>query len=202
MTKDWKGNTKSVFSSLGASNHSEKERESNDFYASDPKCATDLLNILPELDQIWECACGQGHLAKEFDKQGKLARATDLINRNYGEIQDFLNTGLFETNKTSKPFLDIATNPPYSLAEAFLLKAMELLQENRYYCALLKITWLEGKARRKIFEQYPPKFVYVYSSRILCAKNGELDKYNAKAICYCWYIWQKGFKGDTIVRWI
>jgi hypothetical protein len=202
MSKDWKGNTKTTFATLGASNHSDTEREANDFYASDPQCAIDLLNVLPELDQIWECSCGQGHLAKEFDKVGKLARASDLIDRNYGEIQDFLNTGVFEANKATKPFLDIVTNPPYSLAEAFLLQAMGLLQENRYYCALLKITWLEGKARRKIFEQYPPKFVYVYSQRINCAKNGEFNKYKATAICYCWYIWQKGFKGDTVVRWI
>lgn len=34
--KDWNGNKKTTFVTLGASNHSEKEREKDDFYATDP----------------------------------------------------------------------------------------------------------------------------------------------------------------------
>ena len=34
--KDWIGNQKSTFVMLGASNHSEKEREKEDYYATDP----------------------------------------------------------------------------------------------------------------------------------------------------------------------
>jgi hypothetical protein len=201
MVKDWKGNNKSTFVTLGASNHSDEERQAQDYYATEPKCAIDLLNVLPELDKIWECACGERHLAKEFEKVGKLAKASDLINRNFGEIQDFLSYTLFDT-ATNKPFKDIVTNPPYSLAEDFLLKAMELLEDNMYYCALLKITWLEGKKRGEIFKKHPPKFVYVYSNRINCAMNGDFEKYKSKAICYCWYIWQKGYTGNTVVKWI
>lgn len=37
MGLDWTGNKKSTFVQLGASNHSNKEREQNDFYATDPK---------------------------------------------------------------------------------------------------------------------------------------------------------------------
>jgi spoIIIJ-associated protein len=33
-------------------------------------------------------------------------------------------------------------------------------------------------------------------------KNGEPIMTKASsAACYCWFIWQKGYKGDTIVRW-
>ena len=34
MGKDWTGNGKSIFTTLGASNHTEKEREINDYYAT------------------------------------------------------------------------------------------------------------------------------------------------------------------------
>lgn len=34
--KDWIGNSKTTFVTLGASNHSNKEREIDDFYATDP----------------------------------------------------------------------------------------------------------------------------------------------------------------------
>lgn len=226
MKKDWNGNKKTAFAQLGASNHSDLERVQHDYYATDPKCAIDLINFLPELDNIWECACGEGHLAKVFQDFNKLARATDLIDRNSGAgVHDFLKTTLpvkyltyilesisLESLDLGLPLNggfkevvwsgDIVTNPPYNLAEEFLLKAMDLLQDDRYYCAFLKLTWLEGKKRRKIFEKYPPKFVLVYSERQLCARNGEFSKYSSKAIAYCWDIWQKGFKGDTIVKWI
>lgn len=36
MTKDWNGNGKSTFITIGASNHTDKEREAHDFYATDP----------------------------------------------------------------------------------------------------------------------------------------------------------------------
>ena len=42
MGKDWTGNGKSIFTTLGASNHTEKEREINDYYATDP-IAVDAL---------------------------------------------------------------------------------------------------------------------------------------------------------------
>lgn len=40
--KDWTGNSKSTFSQLGSSAHSENERETHDFYATDP-IALELL---------------------------------------------------------------------------------------------------------------------------------------------------------------
>lgn len=40
--KDWKGNHKTTFTTLGASNHSNHEREKHDYYATDP-IAADLI---------------------------------------------------------------------------------------------------------------------------------------------------------------
>ena len=87
MNKDWKGNTKTTFATLGASNHSREERHTQDYYATSPHCAIDLLNILPELDQIWECACGEGHLAEEFDKANKLAPISQEIMKNTTKLE-------------------------------------------------------------------------------------------------------------------
>lgn len=78
----------SVYTNLGASNHSLGIREGNDFYATEPKAAELLLDVVPELNNIWECACGQGHLAKVFDSVGKLGKAKDII-KNYGAYCSF-----------------------------------------------------------------------------------------------------------------
>jgi len=42
LSKDWTGNNKSIYTTLGASNHTEKEREENDYYATEP-VAIDVL---------------------------------------------------------------------------------------------------------------------------------------------------------------
>ena len=43
--KDWTGNKNSIYKTLGASSHTDKEREENDFYATDPKAIELLFNL-------------------------------------------------------------------------------------------------------------------------------------------------------------
>lgn len=67
----------------------------------------------------------------------------------------------------------------------------------------LKVQFLEGKERRKLFEKYPPKVIYVSSSRINCAMNGDFEKYKFNsAVAYAWFVWEKGYCGDTVIKWI
>ena len=42
MNNDWTGNGKAVFFTLGASSHTDKERQCEDYYATDP-IAVDVL---------------------------------------------------------------------------------------------------------------------------------------------------------------
>lgn len=58
--KDWNGNGNSIYKTLGASNHTEKEREENDYYATDPIAIDKLLEVETPNKFIWECACGGG----------------------------------------------------------------------------------------------------------------------------------------------
>lgn len=198
MTNDWSGNTRAIYTTLGASNHTEKERADNDFYATDPE-AIDKLRGTGELtcNNIWECACGAGHLSKRLEIFGYNVKSTDLIDRGYGETGvDFLaQTEMFDG--------DILTNPPYKYAMEFVLKALELILDGHKVFMFLKVTFLEGQTRyNKLFSQYPPKKIYVFSKRISCAGNGEFEKFPSSAVAYAWYVWEKGFTGDTVVKWI
>ena len=84
MSKDWKGNYNSIFKTLGASSHTEEEREMNDYYATDPLAIYPLLQKEKLSKNIWECACGEGHLSKELEKNGYSVKSTDLVNRGFG----------------------------------------------------------------------------------------------------------------------
>lgn len=61
--KDWTGDTNSVFKTLGSTNHSRQNRASLDYYATDPIAAKLLLEQEEFSKNIWECACGEGHLS-------------------------------------------------------------------------------------------------------------------------------------------
>ena len=55
-------NKKSVFSCIGASNHSDYEREANDYYSTDASAITLLhkYNLLDKHLPYWESAVGGG----------------------------------------------------------------------------------------------------------------------------------------------
>lgn len=68
--KDWTGNTRSAHATIGASNYAYEDREENDYYATEPKAAGLLMEVEDFSPYIWECACGEGHLSREFEKAG------------------------------------------------------------------------------------------------------------------------------------
>lgn len=201
--KDWTGNKRSTFIQLGASNHTEKEREINDYYATDPIAIDKLLTRFTLPHNIWECACGCGHLSKRLEELGYNVYSTDIVQRGYADLCcDFLEC-------TAKPFAErfaILTNPPYRYATEFVLKAQEILNEGDFAIFLLKTTTLEGKRRyERIYKNSPPKYIFQFTERLLCAKNGafeEMRKGGGSAVSYAWFVWQKGYTGDTIVKWI
>jgi hypothetical protein len=201
MSKDWTGNKKTTFVQLGASNHSEGERETNDFYSTDPHTLEIFLEALKrdgiELHtNIWEPACGMGHLSEVLKSKGYNVYSSDLIDRGYGVS----NINFLEC--TDSLTYDILTNPPYKYAQEFVEHALEISYSGAYVVMLLKIQFLEGKARRKLFDKYPPKYVYVNSERQTCYINGDMSKKMSSASCYCWFVWEKGFTGDPVIKWI
>lgn len=186
---------------IGSSNHSDKERQENDFYATPPEAINDLFYSEEFSKDIWEPACGQGHLSKRMEELGKKVLSTDLVDRGYGKTGiDFLGKFLISDEDIWKG--DIITNPPYKLALDFLKKSLSVIEDGSRVAFFLKIQFLEGKERGQFFKENPPKTVLVYSRRISCAMNGDFDKYNAAAMCHAWFVWEKGFVGDPIIKWI
>ena len=158
--KDWVGNYNSIFKSIGASNHTDKEREKNDYYATEPKAVELLLERENFSPLIWEPACGEGHISKVLEKQGHDVISTDLIDRGYGKVLDFLKVkqkDLYCNPENINLQFDIITNPPYKYAMEFVEQSLKLIQHGSKVAMFLKLTFLEGKKRRKLFELTPPQ---------------------------------------------
>ena len=96
---------------------------------------------------------------------------------------------------------DIVTNPPYRLAKEFAGHALELLQDGAKLSMFLKLTFLEGQKRQELFRKHPPKWIYVAVHRLECPMNGEFRQGAGSAVCYAWFVWEKGYKGKPEIGW-
>lgn len=201
MSNDWSGNGKSVFVTLGASNHTDKEREPNDFYATDPIAVDKLVGSIGFIQSVvWECACGTGCLSERLKQYCHGVVSTDVIDRGYGQVQDFLLAKEMPSGCSC-----IITNPPYKLATEFILHALSLLPDGGRFIMFLKTTFLEGEKRhRLLFSKYPPQRILQFSKRVLCAKNADFQKMRkvGSAVSYAWFVLEKGYKGETTITWI
>lgn len=207
MGEQTKRGLQSAYRCNGASNHSDVERELNDFYATPPFATKELIKYLktnyPQIKSefIWEPACGKGHISRTLGEAGLAVISTDLIDRGYGscgEDYDFLSENNTNTD------CHIITNPPYKYAQEFVEKAMNIMQDGKICCMFLKLTFLEGKKRYEMFKKYPPEKILVFSSRVNCAHGGDFEKEPERggAVAYAWYIWRKGNTNPPTLEWI
>jgi len=173
------------------------DREKNDYYATEPRAVHKLLEHERFNNNIWENACGEGNISKVLKEYNYNVYSTDLIDRGY---QDKLVDFLLYKGKFNG---DIITNPPYKHVTDFIIKSLDTVNEGNKVAMLLKLTHLEGKERyKKIYSVTPPKTVYVFSYRVNCAKNNDFSNLKNSAICYAWFIWEKGYKGNTTIKWL
>jgi len=188
-------NPKDMIFMYGGKGVTKEQRETYDYYSTDPLAVDYLLKYETFDDNIWECACGEGNISKRLEHYGYNVRSTDLIYRGFGEEKPV--NFLMESKQFNG---DIITNPPYSLALEFVQKALSL--SKRKVAMFLKLQFIETKRRYiNLFSKFPPSVIYVFVKRIKCYKNNEKTTYGG-AICYCWFVWDKEYTGETRVRWI
>lgn len=194
MSKDWTGNSKSIYATLGASNHASHERQVDDFYATDPSAVEKLLELEHFNEDILEPCCGLGHISEVLMSNGYNVTNNDLVQRDYP-----LDTQLDFLKDINAWHGDIITNPPYKYAKEFVEHSLDITRKGAKIAMFLKLQFLEGQARRKLFDKHCLRTVYVSSSRIRCGMNGVFE--GTSAVAYAWFIWENGYKGYPEIRW-
>ena len=182
MAKYWVGGSAAVFKTLGASNNTDADRQREDYYATEPK-ATEWLCKLERFEgRILEPSCGEGHMSRVLEAAGYEVVSRDLVDRGYGEVADFLAIDNLEWDG------NIVTNPPYKYAQEFVEKALSIIPEGKKVAMFLKLTFLEGKARRALFRSTPP--------------HSCLGKFVTTEMCYEWRLrcFRKQRSGLRMVR--
>lgn len=174
-------------------------RQGNNYYATHPSVTEDLLSVEMFNDKILEPFCGGGSMADVIKSYGYEVEAYDIIDRGYGKQGDFFQVDFAEGE------YDIISNPPYDESLIRIIKRCLAICNDKV-AMLLPLIYLSGKARyEEVFKKNPPVRVYIYSERITIAKNGDFEQYadrGANKTIYAWFIWEKGFKGTTELRWL
>lgn len=207
-----------------ASNHSDKERVENDFYATPTRMVDLLYKKEPSLFEgnMWEPCNGLGHISDYFDVvyfRSIKSFKSDIINRKDDDtvIFDFFDIkNLDKDTKTSLPLTynnenniweidaNIVTNPPYNLSNEFYETACSHLKEGKSMALFLKIQFLETQKRYELFQKYPPYKVLICVNRVHCGADGKFNNKIASggAACYMWLIYKAGYKGLPTIDWI
>jgi hypothetical protein len=137
-----------------------------------------------------EPACGAGHMAKVLNEYFGNVYSADAYDYGYGEVRNFLEYP-HETNAVDW----IITNPPFRLAEEFVMQA--LLVARRGVAILARTVFLESVGRyRGIFLQTPPTKFAQFVERVPMVK-GRLDKKATTATGYAWLVWEKQAKPNA-----
>lgn len=162
------------------------KRAPEDYYIT-PDIATIELLKREKFDGAgWEPACGNGAISKFFPEIASSDIRFDNIAGEPGI--DFLTT--------NKMVDFIVTNPPFKLILPFIQHSLECANKVAIFA---RIQLLEGKERYNFFKQNPPIRIYVFSNRVNCS-TGNIT--GTGIMCFCWFIWEKGFTGQPVLDWI
>jgi len=177
--------------------------EGRDLYTTEPEDIERFLiaakkENLEILNPIWEPAAGMGDISKTLIQYGHKVYSTDLYAYKDEEIeilqQDFLSCN----RQNEIEYKTIFTNPPFNAQEEFLLHALSFGIDVIFF---VRLSFLSSIRRYKIYEKYKPSFIYIYSSRARCYKDGNV--YSSQSmIDYCIMIWKSPYETETITRWI
>lgn len=163
-------------------------RNAHDFYG------TPLATVRQFLDHyklkqgnILEPAAGNGNIIRAIRKAGYTNPVTSVEIREqeregleqYGQVitGDFLSVSLDMVYST------IITNPPFSLAQQFVEKALQLATPDTDIIILLRLAFLESKKRREFWQRHPVSRLYVLSERPSFTGGG------TDSTAYAWFVW-------------
>jgi hypothetical protein len=165
------------------------KRKESDFYGTPYSIVRQFLQRETLEGTILEPACGGGAIVKVLKEFGYECTA-------YDKETNFL--------KESKNYDTIITNPPFSIAMQFILKAKEVA--NKRFIFLLPLSYLHGKKRYDYIytdKKFPLKNIYVYTRYPMLGDALREDgKYRTGMMVYGFFIWERGYDDECKIKWI
>jgi len=132
-------------------------------------------------------ACGRGHMAIPLAESFASVVATDVHDWGFGVRRDLDFT--FASREDFPPVDWMIANPPFTLAERFLVKALSFVRQG--VAMLLRLQILEGGERYRLIYGDParrPMLICPFAERVPMIED-VWDPEASSATAYVWLVW-------------
>lgn len=170
----------------------------DDLYET-PGCAVRALLEVEKIPTgiIWEPACGPGAIVRVLRGAGHMVYATDLVDYASPDQDGARIDFLMERQLPGVAAIgSIITNPPYKIADHFVLHALGFGVPK--VCMLLRLAFLESTRRTAILEHGFLARVHVFRNRLPMMHRRRWRGHKTRsAIPFAWFVWEFGHTGPA-----
>ncbi|HDZ73682.1 MAG TPA: class I SAM-dependent methyltransferase [Aurantimonas coralicida] len=178
----------------------QRDRAECDFYVEPAWAVEALLDVEGFAGRIWDPACGEGTIPKVLEARGYLSViATDPIDHGYGITGVGWDFPALDTRGMERTD-HIICNPPFKLAEPFVRQGLKLARSK--VALLLRLAFLEGQARVRLFAETPLARVHVFARRVSMPPGGQGIEAKGGAVAFAWFVWDHGHRGPPTLHWL
>lgn len=144
---------------------------------------------------LWDPCDGLGDLSQPLIDHGFDVWRSDIEPRGRDILQlDFMAANITASERP------IVMNPPFKLTPEFIDKGLSV-RPRLYMFNRTSVLETNKRAANFTSGRWPLKYYYQFAFRVGCSK-GESREPLAKAVMYAWYVFDKEYKGEPILRWL
>lgn len=182
-----------------------KNTDVYDFYET-PKWATEkaiekmlIDGVINKYDKILEPCCGAGAISDVLSIYGfENLKSSDIQTNDYIKGVKGIDVYDIDDNSTEVVF----TNPPYNLMTKGNLLNEFFRISSKKVILLLNIYYLSSKDRKEMLQSSGLQYVYIHSDRVTMFPFGQEKPKNGGTKMYAWFVWNKEYNGEPIIRWL
>lgn len=162
-----------------------------DDYPTPPWATAALLEHVIRVgkgDHVHEPAANRGHMVRVLERYADRVSAYDIHDYGCGyPTRDYVAAPAIACDWT-------ITNPPFRLAESFILKALPVSEKG--VAMLCRTAFAESERRYEgLFKDNPPTKIGQFTQRVSMSQ-GKLDPTVSSATCYAWFVWETAMRGQ------
>lgn len=182
--------------------HSKADR-ALESYPTPPEAVLALMGVEALPKHCWEPACGHGNIVNVIRESGRSCLASDLVDRGCPDSRwpvDFTSNEDVWTISAGFDAKAIITNPPFSLAAAFVDRALLCVPD---VYMLLRLNFLEGGQRDPVRDRILNpggglRKVYPFRERLpMMHREGWSGPEASSKVTHAWFCWRRGFRGKA-----
>lgn len=161
-----------------------------------PAVATQALLRVEKLPHfLWEPCCGSGKIVDVLRAAGHVVLGSDLVDAGRDDL--FSRRDFLMEHKAPNGCEVIVTNPPFKLAEEFVLHALALCPR---VIMLLRLAFYESDRRTLMLESMGLARIHCFRKRLpmMHRKGWEGRKANS-GMAFAWFVWDRHHTGPTVI---